>query len=68
MNLNSSIYPLRKVMTFEWGVASRYTGYVSKSKIFKLECGHEVFRKDSQGLPQKIRCRDSWMKEKGHIL
>jgi hypothetical protein len=38
--------------------ASRYTGYVPKSIRLTLKCGHEQYRKASQGAPLKARCRD----------
>lgn len=50
--------PLRAVLRFEWCGASRYTGYEPKSVRLFLACGHELFRKQSQGVPKNARCRD----------
>jgi len=57
-------YPPRKsvfkktVESYLYG-ASRYTGYINKSRYFKLECGHEDRRKASVPYPQngKMKCR-----------
>lgn len=38
--------------------ACRYTGYVAKSLKLHLACGHEQYRKASQGVPLKAKCRD----------
>ncbi len=48
---------LRKVAKFEWTGACRYTGYVAKSVILTLSCGHEIVRKASQGIPRRAHCR-----------
>lgn len=52
-----SSFPLRKVARFEYTGASRYTGYRAKSVKLFLECGHENFRKASQGVPERAQCR-----------
>lgn len=50
--------PLRKVSTFKYTGGCRYTGYIDKTIKLTLECGHELYRKASQGVPVKARCRD----------
>jgi hypothetical protein len=47
---------LKKVVTFEYEGACRYTGYLDKSIRLTLECGHEMVRKASAGVPGKARC------------
>lgn len=49
---------LRAVKTHEYVGASRYTGYSHKSIRLFLECGHDLSRKASQGVPAKARCRE----------
>ncbi len=49
---------LREVTTHEYCGASRYTGYIRKSIRLVLSCGHEQFRKASQGVPNRARCRE----------
>lgn len=46
----------RDVVDAEDCGASRYTGYVHKSMRLRLVCGHEKYRKISQGQPFKVRC------------
>jgi hypothetical protein len=50
-------YPLRAVLRYEYVGASRYTGYVAKSIRLILVCGHDNYRKASQGAPSRARCR-----------
>lgn len=50
--------PLIPVARFKYVGACRYTGYVHKSIRLYLECGHEQQRKESQGVPARVRCRD----------
>jgi hypothetical protein len=49
---------LRSVKYHEYTGACRYTGYVHKTIKLTLDCGHENYRKASQGVPMKARCRD----------
>lgn len=42
----------------EWVGACQYTGYIAKTIKLTLKCGHENYRKHSQGVPRKARCRD----------
>lgn len=49
---------LRRVTKYEWVGACRYTGYKAKSIRLTLECGHEVYRKASAGVPGKAKCRE----------
>ena len=49
---------MRKVLDFEYCGACRYTGYEHKSIRLHLECGHEMTRKASAGIPQKAHCHD----------
>lgn len=49
---------LRAVRDIEYTGACRYTGYVAKSIRLHLECGHELYRKASQGIPARARCRE----------
>jgi hypothetical protein len=46
------------VSAHEYVGACRYTGYVDKTIRLTLACGHEQYRKASQGAPLKARCRD----------
>lgn len=46
----------KAVANFEYAGACRYTGYVDKSIKLTLECGHELWRKASQGVPKRARC------------
>lgn len=48
--------PWRKVVD-HW-LSRRHPTNGSQYRIFKLECGHTVTRKPSQGLPGKVRCRE----------
>jgi bacterioferritin-associated ferredoxin len=48
----------QSVTASEYVGACRYTGYVDKSIRLTLACGHEQYRKASQGIPVKARCRD----------
>jgi hypothetical protein len=48
----------RPVTAHEYVGASRYTGYVARSIMLTLACGHQQFRKASDGIPHKARCRD----------
>ena len=48
----------RKVASFEWVGASRYTGYIAKSIRLDLECGHKTYRKASAGIPNRAHCRE----------
>jgi hypothetical protein len=48
----------RRVINSEWVGACRYTGYIAKSIRLTLECGHENYRKASQGIPQRAHCRE----------
>lgn len=47
---------LRKVVSFVYCGASRYTGYQDKSIRLDLECGHDQFRKASAGVPKRAKC------------
>jgi len=47
---------LKKVLSYEYVGACRYTGYLDKSIKLTLDCGHEMTRKASAGHPQKARC------------
>lgn len=49
---------LRKVIDIEYTGACRYTGYIPKSIRFTLDCGHQLHRKASQGIPQRAKCRE----------
>jgi hypothetical protein len=49
---------MRNVTSHEYVGACRYTGYVAKSIKLLLECGHENYRKASQGVPERAKCRD----------
>lgn len=49
---------LRKVKDIEYVGACRYTGYIAKSIKLMLECGHEQYRKASQGVPSRAKCRE----------
>lgn len=35
----------------------RYYGFRRGSAMLTLNCGHEVHRKQSQGIPKRARCR-----------
>lgn len=60
--------PFREVLKVEWTGASRYTGYIAKSLRIQLKCGHELFRKGSQGIPKgRCRCRECGMIARGMI-
>jgi hypothetical protein len=48
----------RPVTKMEYTGACRYTGYIPKSIMLTLDCSHEQFRKASQGVPKKARCRE----------
>jgi hypothetical protein len=50
--------PSRWVISHEYVGACRYTGYQHKSISFKLECGHELVRKASAGVPRRMQCRE----------
>lgn len=39
-------------------LASRYTGYKNKTVALFLECGHELHRKASAGVPKRAHCRE----------
>ena len=52
---------MRRVVKSEYVGACRYTGYIAKSIQLTLECGHEQFRKASQGIPLKAKCRECQM-------
>jgi hypothetical protein len=39
-------------------VDSYYYGSGSRSIKLTLECGHDAFRKASQGIPMRVQCRD----------
>ena len=49
---------MRRVVKSEWVGACRYTGYIAKSVRLILDCGHEIVRKASQGIPRKSKCRE----------
>jgi hypothetical protein len=49
---------LRTVDSFDYVGACRYTGYEHKSILLKLECGHELQRKASEGVPRRAHCRE----------
>lgn len=49
---------LKNVDTHEYVGASRYTGYIPRSIRLVLECGHDQFRKASQGVPKRANCRE----------
>lgn len=48
----------RKVIKIEYVGACRYTGYIARSIKLSLECGHELVRKASAGIPDKAKCRE----------
>lgn len=48
----------RPVINSEYVGASRYTGYIAKSIRLDLQCGHNQYRKASQGVPRQARCRE----------
>ena len=50
--------PLRKVTKSAPIGGSRYTGYVAKSIEMSLDCGHKAYRKASDGIPRRARCRE----------
>lgn len=56
----------RSVVNWDWCGACRYTGYRNKSVRLVLSCGHELYRKASQGVPGKARCREC-EREKAHL-
>jgi hypothetical protein len=47
---------LQPVTNIEYCGASRYTGYIDKSVRMTLACGHELYRKASQKVPERARC------------
>jgi hypothetical protein len=49
---------LRCVANFHYVGACRYTGYENMSIRLELDCGHEVTRKASAGVPGRARCKD----------
>lgn len=49
---------MSKVWNATYCGACRYTGYEHKSIRLTLECGHEITRKASAGIPLKARCHD----------
>ena len=49
---------MRNVVSSEFCGACRYTGYVARTIHLTLECGHEVYRKASAGIPRKAKCRE----------
>jgi hypothetical protein len=55
---------LRMVVGYEFCGACRYTGYVDKSVELKLACGHVLYRKVSQGVPKKAKCRECAAKKR----
>lgn len=55
----------QSVAQHEYTGACRYTGYIAKTIKLTLQCGHEQFRKASQGVPAKARCRDCERREMG---
>jgi hypothetical protein len=57
---------LRKVLTYETYSPTNnpHPGYPC-SVVLKLECGHELRRKWSQGIPQRAKCTQCNEREKG---
>lgn len=55
---------LRRVVKYEYVGACRYTGYIAKSIHLTLECGHEQFRKASQGVPLRAKCLECTKQQK----
>jgi len=49
---------LRRVQNLHYVGACRYTGYEHKSIRLELDCGHEITRKASQGVPSRARCKE----------
>ncbi len=49
---------LQHVIDSEYVGACRYTGYIPRSLKLTLRCGHEQYRKASQGVPKRARCAE----------
>ena len=49
---------MRRVVAAPYVGACRYTGYVAKSRCWKLECGHERWHKASVPVPQMTYCQE----------
>ncbi len=49
---------MRKVIGSEYVGACQYTGYIDRSIRLDLECGHQMFRKASAGVPLKAKCHE----------
>lgn len=54
------IWPIREVISWRDVPGSRYTGWKSAAIEAELSCGHTVWRKRSQGIPNDgmLHCED----------